>query len=38
MENIDLIILTTVVSISFIVFAAGTYSQFKKAASKDTRS
>ncbi len=37
MENIDFIILTTIISISFIVFGVTTFNEFKKASEKDKR-
>ncbi len=37
MENLDLIIYTTIVGISFIAFAITTFNEFAKAAKKDNR-
>ena len=37
MENLDLIILTSVVTIAFIAFGVTTYNQFSKATKKDNR-
>ncbi len=37
MENLDLIILTIVITIAFIAFGVTTFNQFSKAAKNDNR-
>lgn len=37
MENLDLVIATAIVSISFVAFGIATYKEFLEAAKKDTR-
>ena len=37
MENLDLIILTSIVAIAFISFGVITFQEFSKAAKKDNR-